>query len=381
METLAAIKKRRSIRQYQPHPVEEEKVMAVLEAARWAPSAVNGQPWDFIVVREPEVRQRLADLILGAHRTVFSEASTQPVSGSQLDQRMQEVYSTLPLAPAYIAVCLHRKRAYVKQEYDQGAFLFDVESVAAAMENLLLAATDLGLGTCWMGAPLFQEAEIKRLLGIPDDVTIFAITPLGYPAEDPAPRPRDPLEVVVHFDRWQHRAVDRSLMDYENLLAANPQTAAAPQTVEALVARGHESFTAGRLDEAIAHFSAAIAADPTFTLAYRNRGSVYYLKGDHEAAVRDYGRALELDPHDSDSYYFRGLAHQALGRLNEAVVDFAQSIQLNAGQWGSYYARALAYMSQGQRELALSDANTVLASVAEPQLRQWAQQIKAQLGG
>ena len=381
METLAAIKKRRSIRQYQPHPVEEEKVMAVLEAARWAPSAVNGQPWDFIVVREPEVRQRLVELILGAHRTVFSQASTEPVSGSQLDQRMQDVYSSLPQAPVYVVVCLHRKRAYVKQEYDQGAFLFDVESVAAAMENLLLAAADQGLGTCWMGAPLFTEADIKGLMGIPDDVTIFGVTPLGYPAEDPGPRPRDPLPAIVHFDRWQQRVFDSSLVSYDSLLGEAPQAAATPQTVEALVARGQESFTAGRLDEALGHFSAAIAADPGSGFAYRNRGSIYYTKGDLEAAVRDYTRAVELNPQDTDGYYFRGLAHQAMGRLNEAVADFTQSTTLNRSQWGAYYARALAYMAQGQNYLALSDANTVLASAAEPQLRQWAQQIKTQLGG
>jgi tetratricopeptide (TPR) repeat protein len=167
---------------------------------------------------------------------------------------------------------------------------------------------------------------------------------------------------------------------WEPVYTKPPQAVAAPQTVEALVARGHDSFTAGRLDEAEVHFSAAIAADPNFAFAYRNRGSVFYIKGDHEAAVGDYSRAVELNHQDSDSYYFRGLAYQALGRLREAVADFTQAIRFNSGQWGAYYARALAYMAQGQREPALSDANAVLASVAEPQLRQWAQQIRDQLG-
>ncbi|MDP6100245.1 MAG: nitroreductase family protein [Dehalococcoidia bacterium] len=381
METLAAIKKRRSIRQYQPQPVEDEKVMAVLEAASCAPSAVNGQPWGFIVVRELEIRQRLSELILGAHRTVFSQASTQPVSGSELDQRMHDVYASLPQAPVYVVVCLHRKRAYVKQEFDQGAYLFDVESVAAAMENLLLAAADQGLGTCWMGAPLFAEADIKGLMGIPDDVTIFGVTPLGYPAENPGPRPRDPLPTIVHFDRWQQRAHDSSVESYDTLLGAAPQAAATPQTVEALLARGQESFTSGRLDEALGHFSAAIAADPGSASAYRDRGSVYYTKGDQKAAAQDYTRAMELQPQDSGVYYFRGLAHQAMGRLNEAVEDFTRSAALNSSQWGAYYARALVYMAQGQTYLALTDAGTVLASAAEPQLKQWAQQIKTQLGG
>jgi ferredoxin len=160
-----------------------------------------------------------------------------------------------------------------------------------------------------------------------------------------------------------------------------PQAVAEPQPVEALIATGHDSFTAGRLDEAAAHFSSAIAADPNAALAFRNRGSVSYTKGNHDAAVQDYSRALELNPLDRDSYYYRGLAYHASGRVNEAVADFNQAIQLNSGQWGAYYARALAYMAQGQRNQAVSDVNTVLASAASPQLRQWAQQVKTQLGG
>jgi dihydropyrimidine dehydrogenase (NAD+) subunit PreA len=158
------------------------------------------------------------------------------------------------------------------------------------------------------------------------------------------------------------------------------QAAAAPQTAETLVARGHESFTAGRLDEAEGHFSAAIAVDPNLAIAYRNRGSIFHNNGDHEAAVGDYSRAVALNQQDSDSFYFRGMAHQALGRLGEAVVDFTQAIRFNPGQWGAYYARALTYMAQGQRGPALSDVDTVLASAAEPQLHQWAQQIRDQLG-
>ncbi|MDP6509888.1 MAG: tetratricopeptide repeat protein, partial [Dehalococcoidia bacterium] len=167
---------------------------------------------------------------------------------------------------------------------------------------------------------------------------------------------------------------------WESVHAVPPLAVTAPQAAEALVARGHESFTAGRLDEAEAHFSAAIAADPNLAYAYRNRGSVFYMKGDHEAALGDYSQAVALNHQDSDSYYFRGLALQALGRPGEAVADFTQAIRFNPGQWGAYYARALVYMAQGQREPALSDADAVLASEAGPQLRQWAQQVRNQLG-
>ena len=104
------------------------------------------------------------------------------------------------------------------------------------------------------------------------------------------------------------------------------------------------------------------------------------MKGDHEAALGDYSQAVALNHQDSDSYYFRGLTLQALGRPGEAVADFTKAIRFNPGQWGAYYARALVYMAQGQREPALSDADAVLASEAEPQLRQWAQQIRNQLG-
>ncbi len=201
MGVMESIRWRRSIRRYRPDPVDQEAVRLVLEAATLAPSGQNAQPWDFVVVTDPGTRFKLAEFLFGAHRKYFGEARVDAVAGADLDARLNR-YTGLAQAPVFIVVCLHRKRRVMKQDYDADAYLWDVLSVGAAMENLIIAASSLGLGTIWLGTPNLQEGSLKELLGLPEDVKIAGVTPLGYPDESPKSRPRDPLEQVVHRDRW-----------------------------------------------------------------------------------------------------------------------------------------------------------------------------------
>lgn len=169
MSVFEVLKKRRSIRKYQNKPVEEEKINKVLEAARLAPSANNQQPCSFIVVTKPEVRESLR-------------------SAYKADWFVQ--------APAVIVGCANPKEAWRRggEEY------WKVDS-AIAMENLILAATDLGLGTCWVAA--FDENQIKKALNIPRDIRVVAMTPLGYPDEGKDPvTDRKPLQSIVHHEKW-----------------------------------------------------------------------------------------------------------------------------------------------------------------------------------
>ena len=165
MDVLQAIRERRSIRRYQPKPVPEEALTQVLEAGRWAPSASNRQPWRFVVVRDQEVKARLADM------APFGRFMVQ--------------------APVAIAVVI-----------DPQGSNHPVEDGAAATENILLAAHALGLGTCWIGAyGSTYEEEAKKVLGIPGDRRILSLVSLGYAAESPQ-KGRVDLRELVSYDRY-----------------------------------------------------------------------------------------------------------------------------------------------------------------------------------
>ncbi|HIE48213.1 TPA: nitroreductase family protein, partial [Candidatus Bipolaricaulota bacterium] len=150
--------------------VPPELLDQLLEAARWAPSAGNAQPWRFVVVGSEELKEGLVRAALG--------------------QRF------LAQAPVVIVVCADLTRA--RQAYgSRGETLYCLQDTAAAVQNLHLAAFEQGLGTCWVGA--FDEAEVARLLGLPPGLRPVALVPVGYPAETPAPRPRRPLSEIVEY--------------------------------------------------------------------------------------------------------------------------------------------------------------------------------------
>jgi len=168
VDFMDIVRSRRSVRKYRPDPVPQEKIEAVLEAARLAPSWANGQCWTFIVVTDPKVKQRVAE------------------AGNEWIEH----------APAIVVACADPKKSGAKG--DQAYYLLDV---GIAMEHLVLAATDQGLGTCWIG--WFDEQKAKAALGVPKDIRVVALTPLGYPDETPEARPRRSLDAMVCRDGWQ----------------------------------------------------------------------------------------------------------------------------------------------------------------------------------
>ena len=173
MEVFEAIKGRRSIRAFQNRDIPPEMVDRLIDAARWAPSAGNIQPWEFIIVREPETRRKLAKAAL--EQTFIEEA------------------------PVVIVVCADENRS--SQGYGtRGKTLYCLQDTAAATQNIHLAAYALGLGTCWVGA--FREDEAKKILNIPSGVRPVAIIPVGYPAEKPQPRNRRPINQIIHYESF-----------------------------------------------------------------------------------------------------------------------------------------------------------------------------------
>ncbi|MFC1718874.1 nitroreductase family protein [Candidatus Poribacteria bacterium] len=167
MEFMDVVAKRRSIRKYKSDPISKEDIEYVVEAARLAPSWANSQCWKFVVVTDPEIKEELAK------------------AGN----------SWIAQAPVIIAACADPSRPGTKG--DQQYYMLDV---GIAMEHLILAAADRGLGTCWIGA--FDEEAAKAALGVPENIRVVASTPLGYPDQDPAIRHRRDLDEVMCFDKY-----------------------------------------------------------------------------------------------------------------------------------------------------------------------------------
>lgn len=168
MEFAEVIERRRSVRHFNAkRSVPEEDVKALLHAAAAAPTAGNIQPWRFVVVRSLEARERLA---------------------AGLHQRWAAA------APVVIIVCVD-PRPCAARYGDRGELLYAIQDTAAAAENILLAAVDRGLASCWIGA--FDERSVKQALGLPGHLNPVAILPVGYSAESSGRPARRPLDEVT----------------------------------------------------------------------------------------------------------------------------------------------------------------------------------------
>jgi len=172
MEFFDAVSARRSIRRYRETPVEKEKLTALLEAFRLAPSWKNMQCWRIIVVNAAE-----KDRLLAA------------VPDSNPGKK--------GLASAPMALILAANPAESGERDGQAYYLVDC---GIALQNLVLAASAHGLGTCWMG--IFDEEMVKSAFNIPGQWRVVALTPLGYPDQEPNPRPRKPLTELVFDGTW-----------------------------------------------------------------------------------------------------------------------------------------------------------------------------------
>jgi nitroreductase len=162
LEFNEVLKKRRSVRRYKDTPVPRESIMRVLEAARIAPSAGHRQPWHFVVVEDEAKRERLAGRSSWAAKApVIIVGVADPVA-----------------SPSWY-----------------------MNDMGIAFEHIVLTATNLGLGTCWMGQTR-RDAEVKEILGIPDELRVIALTPMGEPDETPGPKDRKSLDEIVSWDRY-----------------------------------------------------------------------------------------------------------------------------------------------------------------------------------
>lgn len=170
MEYSELIAKRYSVRAYRPDPVEDGKLQAVLDAARLAPTAANRQPIQLVVMR---TAGREAEIGKIYRRPWFVQA------------------------PLVIAVCAISSQAWVRESDRFNARLIDAAIVA---DHLILAATNQGLGTCWIAA--FNVEAARSVLQLPAEAEPVIFTPLGYPADQPGPKIRKPLADLVRYEHW-----------------------------------------------------------------------------------------------------------------------------------------------------------------------------------
>ena len=174
-DLIDTIRSRRTVRKFDGHEVSDEQVETLLELAMYAPNRLNRQPWHFVVVRDQELREQFADVL--------------------------RIHSYLETASVVVAVCALPDRS--------PTWAMDV---SAAIENMLIGATSMGIGSAWVGSPdtvmwsLFEEAA-RDALAIPPHVRIVSLVALGYPAEERPPHTKqerfDPLK--VHYGRWEER--------------------------------------------------------------------------------------------------------------------------------------------------------------------------------
>lgn len=203
---LRVIRERRSIRSFSNRAVTREQIESLIEAARWAPSNHNRQPWRFLVLQDGQQIQALARAVAEG---LAPRLKTLPAVAAGFAAEFEHYATFFAMAPVLLIV-LHRQPVSFAAELLQGvtnAALVSGEPLSAAMavQNLLLAAQALGLGACVLTAPLAAQPAINAALSLPAGYDITCLVAVGYPGESPPPPRRKSLEQIVEFNHDPHK--------------------------------------------------------------------------------------------------------------------------------------------------------------------------------
>ena len=211
MDLMDAIAGRHTVWHFQPRCVEEDKLRAIIDAARWAPSGGNMQPWDFVVVTDPTLKHQMAELIKLAHARWMTEAVMAPRHKAEIEGVQANIDAYTPSDVVFINVCMSFKQYYVPGRQPKPEYIREMnfQSIGAAVQTLLLAATANGLGSHWVGCMCMVQRELNQLLCVPETSEIVATLVVGYPATDSSvrggqavERVRNPMDEVAHFNSW-----------------------------------------------------------------------------------------------------------------------------------------------------------------------------------
>lgn len=183
MDFLTLLKSRRSIRRYQPTPISDDHIQMLLEAGRWSPSAHNRQPWRWVVIQSTQAKIQLAQA-MGAR--LRSDLIADNVPADVIEADVKRSYDRMTQAPLLLLLCMTMRDmdAYPDAKRSHHEMIMAVQSVAMAGQNILLMAHALGLGACWMCAPLFCQDVVQSALHLPSDWLPQALLTIGFPAEE-----------------------------------------------------------------------------------------------------------------------------------------------------------------------------------------------------
>ncbi|WP_297159377.1 nitroreductase family protein [Thermogemmatispora sp.] len=200
-DLMTLLRSRRSVRVFQERPVPEALLEQVLEAARWAPSPHGRQPWRFVIFSDRERKERLIERMSAAWEAQLRlDQQPEEIIALRLEKSRQRIRQ----APVLILACLYLEDLdrYPDAERQENERIMAIQSLGAAVQNMLLMAYELGLDTGWMCAPLFCPTVVCEALELDRRLHPQALITLGYAAADPKRRPRLPLEtLVIRLDR------------------------------------------------------------------------------------------------------------------------------------------------------------------------------------
>lgn len=163
MDTIKAIKKRRSIRKFKNKKIDRSKIKKILETGRWAPSGLNNQPWKFKLIEDKDLKRKIA--------------------------KLTDCSFIVESANCLICVFLDKNKVYNMEK--------DLQSTGACIQNMLLAATSLGVGTCWLGEILNNRGKVHSLLKMPSNLKLEAVVALGIPAVSPKSKRLDLERLII----------------------------------------------------------------------------------------------------------------------------------------------------------------------------------------
>jgi nitroreductase len=188
MEFKELVKARRSCRAFESAEIPEDQISAILEAGQWAPSPLNMLPWEFIVITDKEIKAQI--------KSAAEDAKQQVVDGGGPGWAGKYGMDFLDEAPVFIAVVVDPSKGGLGSFFGQsyGA----MQAVSACVQNMMLAAADLGLGSLWF--TFFAPQKVQSILNVPENLEIAAVLPIGKPREEAKAPPRK--EPVVHKDRY-----------------------------------------------------------------------------------------------------------------------------------------------------------------------------------
>ncbi len=203
---IKIVTERRSIRRFKPHIPEKELLLKMLEAARYAPSATNLQPWKFFVITNPDVKHQMEKVVSNKIDSLDTTNLARAMGNAEnVKTFSREYFLFFRKAPAVVATFFKPYPVAASLGYESNSDseekmrMLGIESASAAVQNMLLAAHALDLGTCWLDGPLIARKELEELLNVDEPWRLMCLVAVGYPENVPAPVRRKKLKLISRF--------------------------------------------------------------------------------------------------------------------------------------------------------------------------------------